>query len=48
VRAAVEAGELDPARLASLERLVAEEAAVEEEQRRQQKLEDRRSRRREP
>jgi ribosome biogenesis GTPase len=48
VRAAVEEGELDPARLASLERLVAEEAALEDEQRRQQKLEDRRSRRREP
>jgi ribosome biogenesis GTPase len=46
VRAAIEAGELDPARLASLERLVAEEAALEEEQRRQQKLDDRRPRRR--
>ncbi len=48
VRAAVDAGELDAARLDSLERLVAEEAALEQEQRRQQKLEDRRSRRREP
>jgi ribosome biogenesis GTPase len=46
VRAAIEAGELDPARLASLERLVAEEAALEDEQRRQQKLDDRRPRRR--
>ena len=33
VRAAIEAGELDPARCASLERLVAEEAALEDEQR---------------
>jgi ribosome biogenesis GTPase len=45
VRAAVEAGELDPARLASLERLVAEEQALEEEQRRQLKLDDKRGRR---
>ena len=44
VRAAIEAGELDPARLASLERLVAEEQALEEEQRRQLKLEDKRRR----
>lgn len=46
VRAAIEAGELDPARLASLERLVAEEQALEHEQRRQLKLEDKRGRRR--
>ena len=45
VRAAIEAGELDPARLRSLERLVAEEQALEEEQRRQAKLDDRRPRR---
>jgi ribosome biogenesis GTPase len=44
VRAAIEAGRLDPARLASLERLVAEEQALEEEQRRQAKLDDRRAR----
>ena len=42
VRAAIEAGTLDPARFASLERLVAEEAALEEEQRTQEKLADRR------
>jgi ribosome biogenesis GTPase len=48
VRAAIEAGELDPARLRSLERLVAEEQALEEEQRRQARLDDRRSRRPEP
>ena len=48
VRAAIEAGELDPARLASLERLVAEEAALEDEQRRQAKLDDRRTRPRTP
>ncbi|HEX6659286.1 MAG TPA: ribosome small subunit-dependent GTPase A [Ilumatobacter sp.] len=48
VRAAIEAGELDPARLASLERLVAEEQALEEEQRRQAKLDDRRTRPRTP
>lgn len=46
VRAAIDAGELDPARLASLERLVAEEAALEAEQARQAKLADRRGRRR--
>ncbi|HEY3484220.1 MAG TPA: ribosome small subunit-dependent GTPase A [Ilumatobacteraceae bacterium] len=46
VRAAIEAGTLDPARFASLERLVAEEAAVEEEQRAQEKLADRRGARR--
>jgi len=45
VRAAIEVGELDPARLASLERLVAEELALEEEQRRQLKLEDKRGHR---
>jgi ribosome biogenesis GTPase len=44
VWAAIEAGELDPARLRSLERLVAEEQALEEEQRRQAKLDDRRPR----
>ena len=44
VQAAIEAGELDPARFASLERLVAEEAALEDEQRRQAKLDDRRRR----
>jgi ribosome biogenesis GTPase len=42
VRAAIEAGSLDPARFASLERLVAEEAALEEEQRTQERLADRR------
>jgi len=48
VRAAIEAGELDPARWASLERLVAEEQALEEEQRRRAKLDDRRTRPRTP
>lgn len=42
VQAAIAAGELDPARFASLERLVAEEAALEAEQRRRAKLDDRR------
>jgi ribosome biogenesis GTPase len=42
VRAALENGSLDPARFASLERLVAEEAALEEEQRAKEKLADRR------
>ena len=42
VLAAIESGTLDPARFASLERLVAEEAALEEEQHRQEKLQDRR------
>jgi ribosome biogenesis GTPase len=42
VQAAIGAGELDPARFASLERLVAEEAALEGEQRRRAKLDDRR------
>lgn len=46
VQAAIEHGELDPDRLASLERLVAEEAALEAEQTRQAKLADRRGRRR--
>jgi ribosome biogenesis GTPase len=45
VLAAIEAGTLDPARFASLERLVAEEAALEDEQRRQEKLHDRRGHR---
>jgi ribosome biogenesis GTPase len=48
VQAAIEAGELDPARWASLERLVAEEQALEEEQRRRAKLDDRRTRPRTP
>jgi ribosome biogenesis GTPase len=48
VRAAIEAGQLDPARLASLDRLVAEEHALENEQRRQLKLEDKRGHRRTP
>lgn len=43
VQAAIAAGELDPVRLASLERLVAEEAALEEEQRARDKLADKRS-----
>jgi ribosome biogenesis GTPase / thiamine phosphate phosphatase len=42
VGAAIDAGTLDAARFASLERLVAEEAALEEEQRRQERLADRR------
>jgi ribosome biogenesis GTPase len=46
VWAAIEAGELDPARLRSLERLVAEEHALEDEQRRHARLDDRRRRRR--
>ena len=45
VQAAIEAGELDPARLASLERLVAEEAALEVEQTKQARLADKRGRR---
>ena len=45
VLAAIDSGALDPARFASLERLVAEEAALEEEQRRQEKLQDRRGHR---
>jgi ribosome biogenesis GTPase len=47
VQAAIEAGQLDPARWSSLERLVAEEAALEDEQRRHAKLDDRRRKRRE-
>jgi ribosome biogenesis GTPase len=46
VRAAVDAGELEPARLASLERLVAEEAALEAEQARFERRADRRGHRR--
>mgnify|MGYP001049821406 CR=1 FL=1 len=42
VRAAIEDGRLDPARVASLERLVAEEAALEEEQRAREKAASRR------
>jgi ribosome biogenesis GTPase len=42
VLAAIKSGTLDPARFASLERLVAEEAALEDEQHRQEKLADRR------
>jgi ribosome biogenesis GTPase len=46
VQAAVERGDLDPARLDSLERLVAEEAALEAEQERYIRRDDRRGRRR--
>lgn len=46
VRQAIDAGELDPARFASLERLVAEEAELEEEQRAVERAQDRRGRRR--
>jgi ribosome biogenesis GTPase len=46
VRAAVDAGDLEPARLASLERLVAEEAALEAEQERFERRADRRGHRR--
>jgi ribosome biogenesis GTPase len=42
VRAAIDDGRLDPARFASLERLVAEEAALEEEQRAKERAADRR------
>ena len=42
VQAAIAAGELDPARLASLERLVAEEHALEDEQERYVRRADRR------
>ncbi len=42
VQDAITAGRIDPARFASLERLVAEEAALEDEQRRHAKLDDRR------
>ncbi len=43
VQAAIAAGELDPVRLRSLERLVEEEAALEEEQRAREKIGDKRS-----
>jgi ribosome biogenesis GTPase len=43
VQAAIAAGELDPVRLASLERLVEEEAALEEEQRAHDKAADKRA-----
>jgi ribosome biogenesis GTPase len=46
VSGAVEAATLDPRRLASMKRLVAEEAALEEEQRAAEKLLDRRGARR--
>ena len=42
VRAAIDAGDLDARRLASLETLVAEEAAVEAEQERRERIADRR------
>lgn len=42
VQAAITSGELDPARLASMKRLVAEEAALEEEQRAHVRAQDRR------
>ena len=49
VREAIESGRLSPARFASLERLVAEEAALEEEQRETERAQDRRGvRRRRP
>lgn len=44
VRAAIERCDLDPARLASLEQLVAEEAAIEDEQRQRERAADRRRR----
>ncbi|MEO1057667.1 MAG: ribosome small subunit-dependent GTPase A [Actinomycetota bacterium] len=43
VQAAIAAGELDPIRLTSLERLVEEEAALEEEQRARERAADRRA-----
>jgi ribosome biogenesis GTPase len=43
VQAAIAAGELDPVRLDSLERLVEEEAALEEEQRAREKAADKRA-----
>ena len=46
VNAAIDSGELDPRRLESMKRLVAEEAALEEEQRAQEKAMDRRGVRR--
>jgi ribosome biogenesis GTPase / thiamine phosphate phosphatase len=42
VQAAIASGTLDPARLASMKRLVAEEAALEEEQRAHERAQDRR------
>jgi ribosome biogenesis GTPase len=42
VQGAIHSGDLDPARLLSLERLVAEEAALEEEQREVERRSDRR------
>ncbi len=42
VQAAIAAGDLEPVRLESLERLIAEEAALEEEQRAREKAADRR------
>ena len=46
VRAAIEDGSLDPRRLDSMKRLVAEEAALEDEQRARDKAADKRGRRR--
>ena len=46
VQAAIEAGTLDPVRLASMARLVAEEAAIEDEQRERERAGDRRGARR--
>ena len=43
VQAAIAAGELDPVRLRSLDRLVEEEAALEDEQRAREKIADKRS-----
>jgi len=43
VRAAIAAGDLDPVRLSSLERLIEEEAALEEEQRAHERAADRRA-----
>jgi ribosome biogenesis GTPase len=43
VQAAIAAGELDPVRLHSLERLIEEEAALEEEQRAHDKAGDKRA-----
>jgi hypothetical protein len=43
VQAAIADGRLDPVRLASLDRLVEEEAALEEEQRAREKIADKRS-----
>ena len=46
MNAAIEAGTFDPRRLASMKRLVAEEAALEDEQKARLKVEDRRGFRR--